>query len=90
MENVYTHQNPKIDKDLFTVFGYNNEAEIWLKPCDAFRWDKEMIDKISQRRDHSHHCAPRKADDAVDNTGKNKPHGVTGVVLIFRPGLAHG
>ena len=45
-EGIKTLQNPKLDQDLFTVFGFKNEAEIWLKPCDAFEWDKEMTKKI--------------------------------------------
>ena len=45
--NISTAQNPKIDQDLFTVFGKNNEAEIWLRPCDYFEWDDQMIKKIS-------------------------------------------
>lgn len=43
---INTKQQPKIDHDLFTVFGKNNEAEIWLKPCDAFQWDDQMVEKI--------------------------------------------
>ncbi len=43
---IITKQQPKIDHDLFTVFGKNNEAEIWLKPCDAFSWDDQMVEKI--------------------------------------------
>ena len=45
--NILTAQNPKVDQDLFTVFGKNNEAEIWLRPCDYFEWDDQMIKKIS-------------------------------------------
>ena len=45
-KEVNTKQQPKIDHDLFTVFGKNNEAEIWLKPCDAFQWDDQMVEKI--------------------------------------------
>lgn len=44
--DISTIQNPKLDQDLFTVFGKNNEAEIWLKPCDAFNWDEQMVAKI--------------------------------------------
>ena len=43
---INTKQKPKIDHDLFTVFGKNSEAEIWLKPCDAFPWDDQMVEKI--------------------------------------------
>ena len=43
---IKTKQQPKIDHDLFTVFGKNSEAEIWLKPCDAFPWDDQMVEKI--------------------------------------------
>ena len=45
-KEIKTKQQPKIDHDLFTVFGKNNEAEIWLKPCDTFQWDDQMVDKI--------------------------------------------
>lgn len=44
--DIITIQNPKLDQDLFTVFGKNNEAEIWLKPCDAFHWDEQMVEKM--------------------------------------------
>jgi hypothetical protein len=43
---INTKQQPKINHDLFTVFGKGSEAEIWLKPCDAFQWDDQMIEKI--------------------------------------------
>jgi len=43
-----TLQNPKIDQDLFIVFGDNNEAEIWLKPCSTFNWDQKMLEKRVQ------------------------------------------
>lgn len=43
---IITKQQPKVDHDLFTVFGKNSEAEIWLKPCDAFQWDDQMTEKI--------------------------------------------
>lgn len=46
VSEIITKQQPKIDHDLFTVFGKNNEAEIWLKPCDAFPWDDQMVEKI--------------------------------------------
>ena len=42
---IKTKQHPKIDHDLFTVFGKRSEAEIWLKPCDAFQWDEQMAEK---------------------------------------------
>jgi len=45
-KEISTIQNPKINHNLFTVFGKQNEAEIWLKPCDAFDWDKQMVEKI--------------------------------------------
>ena len=45
-KDISTIQNPKLDQDLFTVFGKNNEAEIWLKPCDVFNWDEQMVAKI--------------------------------------------
>jgi len=44
-KNIYTKQKPKITHDLFVVFEKKNEAEIWLKPCDAFDWDKKMLNK---------------------------------------------
>ena len=45
-KEINTKQHPKIDHDLFTVFGKRSEAEIWLKPCDAFQWDEKMAEKI--------------------------------------------
>ncbi len=45
-KEINTNQHPKIDHDLFTVFGKRSEAEIWLKPCDAFQWDEQMVEKI--------------------------------------------
>lgn len=42
---IETKQVPKKHHDLFTIFGKSSEAEIWLKPCDAFEWDDEMISK---------------------------------------------
>ena len=45
INGISTLQNPKIDQDLFTVFGENNEAEIWLKPCSTFNWDEQMLKK---------------------------------------------
>ena len=35
---ISTVQKPKISHNLFTV-EKRGEAEIWLKPCDAFSWD---------------------------------------------------
>lgn len=46
--DIKTIQNPKINHDLFTVFGKFGEAEIWLKPCDAFHWDNQMLEKIQK------------------------------------------
>jgi hypothetical protein len=43
---IVTKQQPKVEHDLFTVFGKNSEAEIWLKPCDAFQWDDQMAEKV--------------------------------------------
>ncbi len=51
-QGVHTNQNPKIDHDLFTVFSKSNEAEIWLKPCDAFNWDEEMLKRIKKFHDN--------------------------------------
>jgi len=45
INGITTLQNPKIDQDLFTIFGENNEAEIWLKPCSTFNWDDQMLEK---------------------------------------------
>ncbi len=42
---ILTRQNPKANHDLFTVHGKFGEAEIWLKPCDAFNWDDDMVKK---------------------------------------------
>ena len=47
-KNIETLQQPKIEYDLFTVFGHNSEAEIWLKPCDAFSWDLQMVKRIQK------------------------------------------
>lgn len=41
-------QNPKTEHNLFTIFSKRNEAEVWLKPCDAFDWDKEMLKRIER------------------------------------------
>jgi hypothetical protein len=53
-EGLTTHQNPKLGQDLFTVYGFKNEAEIWLKPCDAFEWDNEMVNKIKPYYENTH------------------------------------
>jgi len=45
-KEISTKQHPKINHDLFTVFGKQSEVEIWLKPCDAFQWDEQMTHKI--------------------------------------------
>ncbi len=45
-QDISTIQNPKINHNLFTVFGKKNEPEIWLKPCDMFDWDEQMVKKI--------------------------------------------
>ncbi len=45
-KGIYSRQNPKINHDLFTVFSHTDEAKIWLKPCDAFDWDQQMLKKI--------------------------------------------
>ena len=45
-KEIKTKQQPKINHDLFIVFGKGSEAEIWLKPCDAFQWDAQMVEKI--------------------------------------------
>lgn len=45
---ISTVQKPKISHNLFTVFGKLGEAEIWLKPCDAFHWDDQMVGKIQK------------------------------------------
>ena len=45
---ISTVQKPKINHNLFTVFGKRGEAEIWLKPCDAFHWDAQMVEKIQK------------------------------------------
>lgn len=53
-KGIFTQQNPKINHDLFTVFSKLNEAEIWLKPCDAFDWDEQMLEKIKLFYDEIH------------------------------------
>ena len=45
---IKTTQEPKLNHDLFTVFGAQGEAEIWLRPCDAFPWDQKMHDTLLQ------------------------------------------
>ncbi|TFF99281.1 MAG: hypothetical protein EU541_05300 [Promethearchaeota archaeon] len=50
--DIETRQKPKIHHDLFFVFGSSNEAEIWLKPCDAFGWDDKMLDKTRNFQDN--------------------------------------
>ena len=45
-KEIETKQQPKINHDLFTVYGKNSEAEIWLQPCDAFQWDVQMVERI--------------------------------------------
>lgn len=47
-QEIITKQKPKINQDLFTVFGKLGEAEIWLKPCDVFKWDSQMVEKIQK------------------------------------------
>lgn len=49
---ISTVQKPKINRNLFTVFGKFGEAEIWLKPCDAFHWDEQMVGKIQKLFDN--------------------------------------
>lgn len=46
--DISTVQNPNLSHDLFMVFGKRSEARIWLKPCDAFHWDKQMVEKIQK------------------------------------------
>lgn len=45
---IKTLQQPKIEHDLFTIYSQNNEAEIWLKPCDAFSWDLKMVERVQK------------------------------------------
>ena len=45
---ISTIQTPKIEHNLFTVFGKGGEAEIWLQPCDVFHWDEKMLNKIQK------------------------------------------
>jgi len=45
---ISTVQAPKINHNLFTVFGKGGEAEIWLQPCDTFRWDEKMVNRIQK------------------------------------------
>ena len=47
-KGISTLQNPKIGHKLFTVFGKQGEAEIWLSPCDAFDWDDEMVNQVKK------------------------------------------
>ncbi|TXT58797.1 MAG: hypothetical protein BAJALOKI2v1_300012 [Promethearchaeota archaeon] len=50
--HIETKQNPKMNHDLFTIFSKRNEAEDWLKPCDAFDWDKEMLKRIKKFKEN--------------------------------------
>ncbi len=45
---IKTQQRPKSDDVVFTVYDeeLRQEAEVWLTPCDKFRWDDEMISRI--------------------------------------------
>jgi hypothetical protein len=45
-KEIQTVQNPEVSHDYFTIFGRHNEAEVWLKPCDTFHWDPQMVKKI--------------------------------------------
>lgn len=47
-KNRIKTQRPKSDDIIFTVYDkeLKQEAEIWLTPCDKFRWDDEMISRI--------------------------------------------
>jgi len=47
-KGIRTLQKPKINHDLFVIFGNRNEAEIRLHPCDAFKWDEEMENRITK------------------------------------------
>lgn len=51
---IKTLQNPKVDHEVFMVFGANNEAEIWLQPCSMFKWDDQMIQKIRPFGHYTH------------------------------------
>lgn len=45
---IKTQQKPKFDDIIFIVYDeeQKQEAEIWLTPCDKFRWDDEMMMRI--------------------------------------------
>jgi hypothetical protein len=49
---IKTLQNPKLNHDLFTIFGKGSEAEIWLKPCDSFSWDRKMSERITNFKEN--------------------------------------
>lgn len=53
-KDIHTLQKPKLNHDLFLVYGKNCEAEIWLKPCDSFSWDDQMVDRIEVYTDDIH------------------------------------
>ncbi|GAB4322725.1 MAG: hypothetical protein Kow0069_27580 [Promethearchaeota archaeon] len=41
-KGVRTVQRPMVEHDLFFVFGSHGVGEVWLTPCDTFRWDDQM------------------------------------------------
>ena len=46
-DDIFTAQNPQTSDILFVVFtSDHDEAEVWLTPCDRFRWDPEMVHRI--------------------------------------------
>ncbi|TXT65129.1 MAG: hypothetical protein BAJALOKI3v1_130033 [Promethearchaeota archaeon] len=51
-QGIKTLQNPKLNHDLFTIFGKGSEAEIWLKPCDSFNWDSKMTNKTQRFKEN--------------------------------------
>jgi len=47
-KGIKTQQRPRSDDIIFTVYDQElkQEAEIWLTPCDKFRWDDQMVSRI--------------------------------------------
>ena len=60
-----TLQNPTLSHDLFGIFGHHSEAEIWLKPCDAFEWDEEMEKHIKLAANISSHFYVLSVEDYI-------------------------
>ncbi|MFW9995949.1 MAG: hypothetical protein ACFFD4_28170 [Candidatus Odinarchaeota archaeon] len=49
---VKTAQKPRLEHQLFVVFNpeLRDEAEIWLRPCDAFLWDEDITQRLRKSK----------------------------------------